>query len=1382
MQGENSTTVEKKLSFRELIKGGLGKTLFAWFLLFAAVPLTVVSVISYQQARESLIESATKALKAVTSVKIDYLRSSFKKIEQETKMEALAKRNSELLIAVDKAYKRSDMSFQEFVQSPEAIKIYDELAGDVTLFVASHEYGNVYLIDTDGTVIYSAPAKGVIGVNLFKGNYTGTLFTAAVRKAIDTGEIIFSDYEKYAPAGNTVVSFIVKSIVNDQGKAIGAIAVQLSIEEINNVIQDRSGIWETEDVYLIGKDLKMRSDSVLMTLKTALEQTVETEQSALWLDHVARGTLPFEEHEAFTYKDYKGVTVVGLHDTVEIGGVSLGIIAEVNETEALAPADRLQNIVIVLLGVTVFLVLLVTPSITRSMVLPVLKLSEGTRLVIRGDLDQRIEVKAKNELGMLAQNFNEMIRDLKESSEERERQNWLKNGQSEINDRMRGDQSIEDLCRNIINFIAEYFKAQVGALYVNENDVLKLRASFAYKTRKNISSEFKFGEGLVGQSAFEKKSIILTNVPEDYIKITSGLGEKTPASIIVTPFIYNDEVMGVIEIGSFEKLTELQMTFLEQAANGIAIAINSANTRLEVRHMLEITRKQSNDLQLQQQELKSTNEDLEEQTRRLKVSEEELKTQQEELQVTNEELLEKTNKLQASEEELKAQQEELQTFNEELEEKTMALEEQKGMLEVKNDELEKIQRDLERKARELSVASKYKSEFLANMSHELRTPLNSLLILAQDLADNRKDNLDEEQIESARIIYSSGHDLLKLINEILDLSKIESGKMALAIEEIDLSDIAGGIESSFKHLAEDNGLELRIIMEDDLPRIKTDRQRLGQIIKNLMSNAIKFTEEGSITVNFLRLSEDVDLSRSGLEKENTVAISIKDTGIGIADDKKLEIFEAFQQIDSGTARKYGGTGLGLSISRELARLLRGEIQLESKEGEGSTFTVFLPLDYYAITEEDLNPPAAALEKMAPLIPKTIKPLSRVSAPSIEDDRDSIEKGDRKILIIEDDLNFAKTLYRISKDRGFKCLHAGDGETGLRLLDEFGTDAIILDIRLPGIQGWDVLEVVKSNPRTRHIPVHIISIEEASAEAGKKGAIGFLTKPVDRDQLKGVFTKIEDLIERSIKNLLIVEDNSVARDHVAKLIGNGDIKTVAVGTGKEALDEVRKNKYDCIILELKLPDISGFQVLKQLSLEGVFIPPVVVYTGKQLTHEEEYKLQEYTSAVIVKGEKSDERLLDETALFLHRVVDDLPDRKRKMIASLYTEDPYLQGKKILLADDDMRSVFAISKVLQDKGVTVLKAADGNKALEILEEEVNIDLVLMDIMMPVMDGYEAMKRIRGQDRFQNLPIIAITAKAMKEDRGKCIAAGANDYIFKPVDINRLLSLMRVWMHRS
>ncbi len=1381
MQGENITTVEKKMRIRDLIKGGLGKTLFAWFLLFAAVPLTVVSVISYQQARESLIESVTKALKGVMRVKIDYLQSHFKDIEHDTKMAALANHNMNFLIAVDKVFKQSSLSFQEFVKRPEAIKVYDEHSRDVKLLAESHEYDNVYLIEKDGRIIFSFPAESEIGVNLFKGNYAATIFAAAVKKAFDTDNIIFSDYEKYAPSGNDVESFIVKSIVNDKGKAIGAVAIQLSIEEIDDIIQDRSGIWETEDVYIIGKDLKMRSDSLLSAEKTALEQTVKTEQSALWLKHVDN-PVPLEAHEAMTYKDYRGVKVIGLHDTVEIGGVPLGIIAEVNATEALEPARRLRNIVIVLLGGTIFLVLLVTPSITRGLVLPVLKLSEGTRLVTTGNLDQKIEVKTKNELGELALNFNAMIRDLKEAAEDREQQNWLKNGQAEINDRMRGDQSLDELCSNIIIFVAEYFKAQIGALYVNEKDVLRLQASYAYKSRKNISNEFKFGEGLVGQAAVEKKSIILTNVPEEYIKITSGLGEKTPASIIVTPFIYNDEVMGVIEIGAFEELTELQMIFLEQAANGIAIAINSANARFEVRSMLEITRKQSNDLQLQQQELKSTNEELEEQTRRLKVSEEELKTQQEELQVTNEELLEKTNKLQVSEEELKAQQEELQTSNEELEEKTMALEEQKGILEVKNDELEKIQRDLERKARELSVASKYKSEFLANMSHELRTPLNSLLILAQDLADNRKDNLDEEQIESARIIYSSGHDLLKLINEILDLSKIESGKMTLAIEEIDLSDIAGGIESSFKHLAEDNGLELKIIMEDDLPRIKTDRQRLGQIIKNLMSNAIKFTEEGSITVNFLRLSEDVDLSRSGLEKENTVAISIKDTGIGIAEDKKLEIFEAFQQIDSGIARKYGGTGLGLSISRELARLLRGEIQLKSKEGEGSTFTVFLPLDYYAITGEDLNPPAAALEKMAPFIPKTIKPLSRVSAPSIEDDRDSIEKGDRRILIIEDDLNFAKTLYRISKDRGFKCLHAGDGETGLRLLDEFGPDAIILDIKLPGIQGWDVLEVVKSNPMTRHIPVHIISIEEASAEAGKKGAIGFLTKPVDRDQLKGVFTKIEDLIERSIKNLLIVEDNNVARDHVAKLIGNGDIKTVAVGTGKEALDEVRKNKYDCIILELKLPDISGFQVLKQLSLEGVIIPPVVVYTGKQLTHEEEYKLQEYTSAVIVKGEKSDERLLDETALFLHRVVDDLPDRKRKMIASLYTEDPYLQGKKILLADDDMRSVFAISKVLQDKGVTVLKAADGNKALEILEEEVNIDLVLMDIMMPVMDGYEAMKRIRGQDRFQNLPIIAITAKAMKEDRGKCIAAGANDYIFKPVDINRLLSLMRVWMHRS
>ncbi|MCJ7687060.1 MAG: response regulator, partial [Desulfobacteraceae bacterium] len=790
------------------------------------------------------------------------------------------------------------------------------------------------------------------------------------------------------------------------------------------------------------------------------------------------------------------------------------------------------------------------------------------------------------------------------------------------------------------------------------------------------------------------------------------------------------------------EFSELQITLIKEAAKGIAIAINSAQSRVQLQKAFEMTQRQAEELQVQQEELKTANEELEEQTQ----------------------------KLQGSEEELKAQQEELQVTNEELEEKTNSLEEQSEKVTRKNEDLKVIQKDLEQKATELEISSRYKSEFLANMSHELRTPLNSLLILSQDMAQNKKKNLDEDQIESATIIHKSGEDLLNLINDILDLSKIEAGRMDVSIDKTSLLEIGDSITAKFRHMAENRGLELAVDLSEELPdTIQTDRQRLEQILSNLMSNAIKFTEKGKVSMGFHRPGPDANLSRSGIEPGKAVAISVTDTGIGITKAKQLEVFEAFQQADGSTSRLYGGTGLGLAISRELARLLGGEIQLESREGEGSTFTLYLPVK--GVKREDVKRESRIVDH-----------TSRITHhESIPDDRDDMGEDERTILVIEDDLGFARTLYRFCHERNFKCIHAADGETGLKMAGTYRPDAIILDIRLPGLEGWGVLDALKRDTRTRHIPVHMMSVEEESIDAYKKGAIGYLTKPVTHHQLEQAFVKIGDMIERHIKNLLIVEDDKVLRETIVKLIGNGDVKIKAVGSGREAIEELKSNAYDCMILDLKLPDISGFEVLNRLDeSEEIPIPPVIVYTGKDLTREEEYQLQKYASSIIVKGVKSQERLLDETALFLHRVVDNLPATKRKMISALHDEDTFFQGKMILVADDDMRNVFAISKILEEKGMDVHKAADGQKALDILNKKPDMDLVLMDIMMPVMDGYEAIRRIRAQECFRSLPILAVTAKAMREDRDKCISAGASDYLPKPVEIERLLSLMRVWLY--
>ena len=689
-------------------------------------------------------------------------------------------------------------------------------------------------------------------------------------------------------------------------------------------------------------------------------------------------------------------------------------------------------------------------------------------------------------------------------------------------------------------------------------------------------------------------------------------------------------------------------------------------------------------------------------------------------------------------------------------------------MEEKNKEAEASRNDIEQKTKQLEISSRYKSEFLANMSHELRTPLNSLLILSKDLSENRKNNLDKIQIESAEIIYKSGTDLLTLINEVLDLSKIEAGKMSINIESVSLKYFADDIVRIFKHHAEQKGLELTCKLDATLPEtIRTDLQRLNQIVKNLLSNAIKFTEKGSVNITIDR------------DTETTLNISVRDTGIGIQEDKQMAVFEAFQQAEGGTSRKYGGTGLGLSISRELAKLLGAEIKLISKINEGSTFSLIIPLEIINPQEvsEPYNKTGADFN-----IPGSEHDPKYLNHPGIADDRDKITTGDAILLIIEDDLQFASILVEQANKKGFKCLMAASGEDGLNLAARYKPHAIILDMGLPGINGQQVLTELKANPSVRHIPVHIISANDPSTEAIKAGAIECLVKPIGKKELEEAFNRIENFVSRKIKNVLLIEDNENSRKALRILIGKEDIRCFEAETGKMALEIYQQNHIDCVVLDLGLPDMSGFDLINKMeNINGKDRAPVIVYTGKELTKEENTELQKHSKTIIIKGIKSEERLLDETALFLHRTITSLPKSKQLNINNLYNKEDIFNDKKILLVDDDSRNVFALSKILIERGMEIIKAENGKYALETLDNHPDIDLVLMDIMMPEMDGYEAMRQIRSQKKYQGLPVIALTAKAMNNDKQKCIDAGANDYIAKPIDVERLLSLMRVWMSK-
>jgi CheY-like chemotaxis protein/signal transduction histidine kinase len=749
------------------------------------------------------------------------------------------------------------------------------------------------------------------------------------------------------------------------------------------------------------------------------------------------------------------------------------------------------------------------------------------------------------------------------------------------------------------------------------------------------------------------------------------------------------------------------------------------------------------------------------------------------------ELEKNEEELKMQQEELKASNEEIEASNEELEEKTKALEEQNAQIQQQSEELTESQRLIEEKANEVGRASKYKSEFLANMSHELRTPLNSLLILAKLLASNEEGNLTDEQVEEARVIHNGGLELLSLINDILDLSKVEAGKLTVSAEDVTLDSIVGRLRQQFSPVSKEKGVEFRISIADDLPAtLHTDTQRVEQILKNLLSNAFKFTERGSVTLEVRRPDVKAELQRSSLHLSNAIAFSVIDTGIGIEPSKFKDIFEAFQQEDGSIDRHYGGTGLGLTIARKFAHMLGGEIHVASQKGQGSRFTLVLPVKLARVETGDMPQtstdfaPASARTALNPM-PKTWV------AEFIADDRNNISDKDKVLLVIEDDPAFAATLMKIARKRGYKCLAAGDGKTGLVLAVEQPVTAILLDLKLPDIDGMNVLDQLKHDLRTRHIPVHIISgREEASAAPLRKGAVGYLRKPVEREAIDGALIKIEDLLQSEVKQVLVIEDDENTQIAVQNLLRKKDIHITVAGQGTAALKHIERTKFDCVILDLQLPDMTGFEWLERMEKEAGEneTPPVIVYTARELTEDENRQLSRYTGSIVIKGARSPERLLDEVTLFLHSVESTLSGDQKEILRMQHNPDKVLQGRTLLLVDDDLRNTFALSKLLKKHGMNILIADNGQMALEKLKENESIELIIMDIMMPVMDGYQAMREIRAEKSLKEVPIIALTARAMPEEQEKCMAAGANDYLTKPVDIERLLTLLRVLLFKQ
>jgi signal transduction histidine kinase/CheY-like chemotaxis protein len=923
-----------------------------------------------------------------------------------------------------------------------------------------------------------------------------------------------------------------------------------------------------------------------------------------------------------------------------------------------------------------------------------------------------------------------MIINLRETTQKNTEQDWLKTNLAKFSSMMQGQKNLDTVGRLIMSQLTPLVSAHHGAFFMMEHEegkqVLKLTSTYAYRERKSLSNRFQLGESLIGQCALEKKTILLTRVPPDYITISSGLGEAPPLNLIVLPILFEGEVKAVIELASFHPFSAIHQIFLDQLTESIGVVINmiSANMRTE---------------QLLQQSQGLT--------------------------------------------------QELQSQSKELTVRARLLEDQNKQVEDKNREVEQARVSIEEKAEQLTLISKYKSEFLANMSHELRTPLNSLLILAKLLSDNKQGNLDDKQIEYARTIYQSGGDLLALINDILDLSKVEAGKMQVEPREISLQDLSEFVERSFRPIADQKGLSFSTEIVPGVAQLRTDPQRLQQVLKNLLSNAFKFTDDGSVKLRLALARPGVRFEHDTLRQSpRVIAFSVSDTGIGIPRSKQQLIFEAFQQADGTTSRRYGGTGLGLSISREISRLLGGEIHVDSQPGVGSTFTLYLPERYQGAaeravtgarpgwTEPELKAPSLQTFSGQPLVagePTASRP--------VEDDRDSLREGDRTVLIIEDDLKFARIMVGVAREKGFKAVVATRGDTGLAMANELQPDAITLDIRLPVVDGWSVLDRLKRNPRTRHIPVHVISISDRQAERMERptsvGAFAYLEKPVSRDALEGAFAHIARYLDKKVKRLLLVEDDLTQQRSVSQLLAGEDLEITPVATVEAALAELDRSEYDCLIVDLLLPgEDDGLKLIDEVrARQELRELPIIVYTGKDLSVAEETRLKRSAEAVIAKsGPDSPEQLVKDTALFLHR----LNGQASAEEPSKEILDGGLAGRKVLVVDDDVRNIFAISSVLESHQVEVIFAETGKLAMSALSEHPDVDVVLMDVMMPEMDGYETMKAIRRDPTHRSLPIIAITAKALKDDRDKCINAGASDYLPKPIDADKLVELITLW----
>ena len=1389
-----SEDLDKQPRKKKKIKRGLAFTLYLWFMLLSVGPVGVVGVNEYRDAKEAIISDLHKQLSGLNLMLTNRVNDYFDAVI--TNLFIKASVSERFISTMVENYRAEGVSPTEYINASENYQsLVERYATEYIDFLRFYDYSDVILADVEGNILYTVNGYDDLGQNLFEGGLSETLFAMAARSSIEQQQPKYSDLGHYPPIGEDKVSFFVLPLTNSSQQTKGFIAVQIHANNIQTLFEQEHNLDLGLHSYLIGTDggirfgtnysagagSKMPEGNPLVELWLShldletgeyneQEEHLEDSIDSLYGesghgDELFSENLTREDEEEFhvaamagsnhirSYLNHAGDSVLGIFLPMMVGGRSMAMISEVSEEVAFASVDEFRTRMVYLISIVIFLVMLLAFIVSRRLVKPIRTINDWVNRVASGDYVESRVLGGNNEISELSQSFNEMTRQLRTVKNENERRSWMQDGTAGLNESVQGEQDSSELCRNIVGYLAKYLGMQTGAMYVlDDNKTLQLMGTYAWRKRKQSSNQFAMGEGLVGQAALEKQIIELTDIPDDYLDIESGLGKTKASHIIIVPLIYEEELKGVIEFAYLHAMNEQQRQFLQHSLANVAIAINSAQSRTRITQLLEKTTQQSAAMKEQQEELRAVNEELE---KRARILEE-------------------------SEEEMRAQSDELQKSNVELEEKSEQLTQQKEEIERKNHDIELSSKKIEEKARELEQASKYKSEFLANMSHELRTPLNSLLLLAQMLASNDEGNLTEDQVESAEVIYNGGKELLELINDILDLSKVEAGKMSVNLEDITLSDISSSLRTTFKPLAESRHLEFEVTIEPGTTEvILSDSQRLLQIMKNFLSNAFKFTEEGGV---YVRIFEHTCPGHFG--QDTYVGFAVRDTGIGIPKDKQAAIFESFQQADGSTSRKYGGTGLGLAISKEMSALLGGFINIESDEGEGTIFTLFLPdnavcsLSSDKVLADSFNTAVSSGESghSVPEV-QAIRQKPKPKKPEYQ------PMSTRSLLLIEDDHNFIEILRQIASKNSFEFAHAETGATGLEMAIQAKPAAIILDLGLPDMNGREVLKKLKDNPATKDIPVHIISGEDPDS-ALAKSSVGYLVKPVSVADLNNVFSTLGQTIGGDVNRALILDPDESARQVAGDILTDKGIEVGYAESAEKAEAMLNESHWQCLVMDLDLGDVDGIELLAKLkkTLDSN-MPSVVVQTARELSKDEHQALQEYTSAMVMKGEMSEDRLKDEVSLFLHSVETSSPEvaevAKKEVVSSPGEKD--LSGHKLLLVDDDLRNTFALSKALQGIGLEVVIADNGQSALDKLEEEPGIELILMDIMMPVMDGYEATRQIRTMDAFKELPVIALTAKAMSDDKNKCLEAGANDYMTKPVDMDTLVEMLKVWFFK-